>query len=146
MKQLTALEKGRIILKFMQKRSKPFENRHFYKHFFSEHEKAEKIHVLENFSKKIQTALDNEKERGQFGFVQPKDPSLIDEGRSSIETMQNFLHSEQGFGGLNLNYKHKKMIINSIKLDDQSHERYKAKKMMVQNNKDELMDVMKDHH
>lgn len=55
----------------------------------------------------------------------------LEEGKSSIETMQNFMHSDNGFSGLNLNYKHKKMIINSIKLDDQAHDRYKAKKLMI---------------
>lgn len=42
-KQLSNLEKGRLIIKFMNNKNEPFKNRHFYDHFFKEHEKAEKI-------------------------------------------------------------------------------------------------------
>jgi hypothetical protein len=50
---LSELEKGRLIIKFMNKKNEPFKNRQFYEHFFKEHEKAEKIKILADISSKI---------------------------------------------------------------------------------------------
>lgn len=52
-KQLSELEKGRLIIKFMNKKNDPFKNRQFYDHFFKEQAKAEKIQILEDVSAKI---------------------------------------------------------------------------------------------
>ena len=35
-RQLSALEKGRAIIKFMKIKSEPFKNRHFYNYFYKE--------------------------------------------------------------------------------------------------------------
>ena len=43
---LSDLQKGRMIVDFIKKKSEPFTNRHFYQYFFREHEKAEKIKAL----------------------------------------------------------------------------------------------------
>jgi hypothetical protein len=52
-KQLTDIEKGRLAVKFMSKKNKPLTNRHFYEHFFKEHEKSEKIQILQDVTSKI---------------------------------------------------------------------------------------------
>lgn len=54
---LSDLEKGRIIVDFLKKKNKPFENRFFYNHFYQEHDKAEKLEVLEQFTEKIQEVI-----------------------------------------------------------------------------------------
>ena len=53
MRYLSSHEKGKMIVKFLQMRNKPFKNREFYSQFFEQHEKAEKIKVLEGVSQKI---------------------------------------------------------------------------------------------
>ena len=69
-KQLTAIEKGRLAVKFMSKKSKPLSNRHFYEHFYREHEKAERIQVLKNVSKNIELILEGKGEDELLEFIQ----------------------------------------------------------------------------
>ena len=39
----------------MNNKNEPFKNRHFYDHFFKEHDKAEKIQIIEDMSNKNRT-------------------------------------------------------------------------------------------
>lgn len=57
MKQLSALEKGRAMIKFMNMKNKPAKNRHFYNHFYQEQDKAENIEVLQKLSRNIANIL-----------------------------------------------------------------------------------------
>ena len=41
----------------MNNKNEPFKNRHFYDHFFKEHDKAEKIEIIEDVSDKIKSML-----------------------------------------------------------------------------------------
>ena len=59
-KELSQLEKGRIIMKFMGKKNEPLKNRNFYNEFFQEQDKAEKIAVLTFISDKVQDFLQQE--------------------------------------------------------------------------------------
>lgn len=59
-KELSLLEKGRIIVKFMGKKNEALKNRHFYNEFFQEQDKAEKIAVLAFISEKVQDFLQQE--------------------------------------------------------------------------------------
>ena len=49
-----------MIVDFIKKKNEPFTNRHFYKRFFSEHEKAEKINALEKVASKLTSVLAHE--------------------------------------------------------------------------------------
>ena len=69
-KQLTAIEKGRLAVKFMSKKNKPLSNRHFYEHFYREHEKAERIQVLKSVSKNIEQILEGKGEDDLLKFIQ----------------------------------------------------------------------------
>lgn len=42
-REVTELEKGRLLLRFMKMRSKPEANRYFFDHFYSEQKKASNI-------------------------------------------------------------------------------------------------------
>ena len=72
-RNLSDLEKGRLILDFMKKKNDPFTNRHFYKHFFNEHDKAENISVLENVTSKIGEVISE-----QDGFFQNNQIEKVD--------------------------------------------------------------------
>ena len=56
-KKLTDLEKGRMIVQFLNKKQNPLKNRHFFKHFFNQQTKAEKIEAFENIENKIQQVI-----------------------------------------------------------------------------------------
>jgi hypothetical protein len=45
-RQLSDLEKGRAMIKFMNMKSDPFKNRHFYNYYYKEQEKNEHIEVM----------------------------------------------------------------------------------------------------
>lgn len=56
-KKISSLEVGRLIVSFLNKKQKPFSNRQFYKYFYEQHDKAEKLEILEKVCLKIQEVL-----------------------------------------------------------------------------------------
>ena len=51
---LSSLEKGRLIVKFLNKKGRPLANRRFYDQFYTEQDKAEKIKILTHVSQNAQ--------------------------------------------------------------------------------------------
>ena len=45
-KELSELERGKLIVDFINKKNKPMENREFFKYFYNEQDKAEKLEIL----------------------------------------------------------------------------------------------------
>jgi len=54
---LSTQQKGKIIVKFLQMKNQPLENRQFYEQFYEQQDKAEKINVLQDVSKRIHQVI-----------------------------------------------------------------------------------------
>ena len=106
---LSDLEKGRIIVDFMNKKSKPFENRHFYKHFFTEHDKAEKLTVLQGFTDKINKVIreNDEKEKNSGGNKKKQEVS-------SLKVLKKYVQDVNGIKNLNLGADIRKKILKQL--------------------------------
>ena len=103
MKELTLLEKGRIIVKFMGKKNEPHSNRHFYNEFFQEQEKAEKIAVLSFISDKVQDFL-----------VHESGGALKSKKNSGNLTLSQYLHKNMDLSDLKLTHPQKIKLLQQL--------------------------------
>ena len=65
---LTDLERGRLIVKFMSFKNKPMTNRKFYEYFYNQQMKSEVIDQFEDISKMIKETQTGGNKTGQKGY------------------------------------------------------------------------------
>mmetsp|Transcript_42267 Transcript_42267/g.64802 ORF Transcript_42267/g.64802 Transcript_42267/m.64802 type:complete len:143 (+) Transcript_42267:424-852(+) len=56
-KNFSELEKGRMMVRFLSKKNNPLGNREFYKYFYKQQEKAEKIDAIKGIMKSVKEVL-----------------------------------------------------------------------------------------
>lgn len=95
-------------------KNQPLENRKFYEQFYEQQDKAEKINVLQDVSKRIhQVIAADEAQRSS------EQDSLVKQSLEPTLTLQQYLAANKSIMDLGLNHNQKKKLMNKIRDDDE---------------------------
>ena len=101
------------MLDFLKKKNGPFQNRYFYKEFFQEQDKHEKLEVLETVSNKLAQVFKEE----AFTFKEGAD-HFSDEVPKGLQNMQKYMNKNTGMKDLKLSIREKNMLLQKLKEEE----------------------------